>query len=69
MMALVKVLVVPVDAELLLLYVGILDSILSSIGQEHEVLLRDKLKERNLSFLGKPSFDLLITILLWLCSL
>lgn len=41
--------------------VGILDSILSAIGHEHEVLLREKLKEKNLSFLGKPSFDLLIT--------
>lgn len=38
-------------------------SILSAIGQEHEVLLRDKLKERNLSFLGKPSLDLLNTFL------
>lgn len=28
----------------------------SAIGQEHEVLLRDKLKERNLSFLGKPFY-------------
>lgn len=27
----------------------------SAIGQEHEVLLRDKLSERNLSFLGKPT--------------
>lgn len=35
----------------------ILDSLTffpSAIGEEHEVLLRDKLKERNLSFLGKP---------------
>lgn len=47
--------------------------ILSAIGQEHEVLLRDKLKERNLSFLGKPSLDLVITFLKpvysWRCCL
>ncbi|TKS86754.1 hypothetical protein D9C73_020873 [Collichthys lucidus] len=42
---------IAIDMYEMLLYVGILDSILSAIGQEHEVLLCDKLKERNLSFL------------------
>lgn len=48
---------------LLLLYVEILDTVLSAVGQEHEVLLRDKLMERNLSFLGESVFQLLITFL------
>lgn len=54
-----------------MLYIGNLDSILSAIGQEHEMLLCDKLKEKNLSFLGKTIRDLLITFfksLLPLCE-
>lgn len=57
------------DTVLLLLCVYPWLSILSAIGQEHEVLLHDKLKERNLSFLGKPLFELLITILPWMYRL
>lgn len=41
-----------------MLFVGILNSVPSVIGQEHEVLLCDKLKEKNLSFLSKSFFDL-----------
>lgn len=40
----------------MLFYVEILDTALSAVGQEHEVLLHDKLMERNLSFLGKNFF-------------